>query len=293
MGHEYLTTRELAALLRIKERKVYDLVSSRKVPYSKTTGKLLFPRVAIDQWLKESSFGVPSESHGSSPRPEVFLGSHDPLLDWALRESQCGMATIFDSSVDGLERFQRREGCVTGLHIYDSVDKSWNVGAVRQRFATDTVVLCHWASRARGLIVNEQYADRISGLNDIHGLRFAPRQSKAGSQQLFIALLEKCGMNQDAVSAIDPQRTEIDAALSVVEDRADFTFGLQSVASQYRLPFVPLVTEKFDLLVDRRAWFEPSLQTLFAFTLTDAFARRARELAGYDLSAHGSILFNA
>ena len=35
---EYLTTKELAELLRIKERKVYDLAAAGQVPCSKVSG---------------------------------------------------------------------------------------------------------------------------------------------------------------------------------------------------------------------------------------------------------------
>jgi excisionase family DNA binding protein len=39
---EFLTTREVAALLRVKERKVYDLASAGQIPCRRITGKLLF-----------------------------------------------------------------------------------------------------------------------------------------------------------------------------------------------------------------------------------------------------------
>ena len=50
----YLTTKELADLLRIKERKVYDLAASGKVPCSRATGKLLFPAAEIRAWIETS-----------------------------------------------------------------------------------------------------------------------------------------------------------------------------------------------------------------------------------------------
>ena len=40
----YLTVRELAELLRVKERKIYQLVADGEVPCRQVTGKLLFPR---------------------------------------------------------------------------------------------------------------------------------------------------------------------------------------------------------------------------------------------------------
>ena len=44
---QYLTTKELAELLRLKERKVYDLAAAGEVPCTRATGKLLFPRDAV------------------------------------------------------------------------------------------------------------------------------------------------------------------------------------------------------------------------------------------------------
>ncbi|MEE9589560.1 MAG: helix-turn-helix domain-containing protein, partial [Hyphomicrobiaceae bacterium] len=121
---EYLTTKELAELLRIKERKVYDLAATGEIPCSRAMGKLLFPRAAVEAWLASASSGLDRAGEVQS-RPNVFLGSHDPLLDWALRESGCGLATYFDGSLDGLERFAAGEGIASGLHIYEPAAKQW------------------------------------------------------------------------------------------------------------------------------------------------------------------------
>ncbi|MGR3671691.1 substrate-binding domain-containing protein, partial [Sagittula sp.] len=43
---------------------------------------------------------------------------------------------------------------------------------------------------------------------------------------------------------------------------ADATLGLETVARDFGLPFVPLVEERFDLLVNRRAWFDTPMQRL-------------------------------
>lgn len=106
---QYLTTADLAGLLRIGQRKVYELAASGQVPCVRVTGKLLFPRAAAESWL-----AAPAPA---PCRPPVFFGSRDPLLEWALRESRCGMATLFDGSLDGLSRFAAGEGQATGLHL--------------------------------------------------------------------------------------------------------------------------------------------------------------------------------
>ena len=86
-------------------------------------------------------------------------------------------------------------------------------------------------------------------------------------------------------------RSEADAALAVLENKAEAAFGLASLAAQYRQPFIPLIEERFDLLVDRRAWFLPPMQTFLDFCRSKAFRARAAELAGYDISDFAKVRF--
>jgi putative molybdopterin biosynthesis protein len=288
---EYLTTRELAELLRIKERKVYELANSGEIPCSRAMGKLLFPRAAVDAWLAESSSGFLPKT-AAVERPAVFLGSHDPLLDWAIRESRCGLASYFDGSMDGLDRFADAEGVATGLHVYVPDGKAWNVPLVRQRFGNQRVALAEWAWRQRGLIVARDKSAEIASLADLRGRRVLPRQAEAGSQQTFEVLLAEQGIGTGELELLAPCRTETDAAVAILEDAADATFGLEGLAEQYGLPFVPIIRERFDLLVDRRAWFEPPMQRLFEFCRGGSFAAKAKAHRGYDVSGLGRIHFN-
>lgn len=289
--NRYLTTKELADLLRLKERKVYDMAAAGEVPCTRATGKLLFPRDAVDAWLQQHT-----EAGGLghvATRPGVVLGSHDPLLEWALRESRCGLATFFDSSRDGLQRFAAGEGVATGLHVHCAETDDWNVPLVSTTFAGKGVVLLEWAVRQRGLIVAEGNPLGIDGLASLKGRRVVPRQATAGSQALFQELLEKAGLELGSdIEATVPALSETDAVLVVQDGKADATFGLTALAGQYRLDAVPVAEERFDLLIDRRSYFEPPLQKLLAFTRTAAFQAKASELEGYDVSGLGSVRFN-
>lgn len=255
---EYLTTRELAQLLRIKERKVYDLAASGAVPCSKAMGKLLFPAQAIHAWLAQNSVGM--DVLQDEGIPNVILGSHDPLLDWALRASECSLASYFDGSADGVDRFVNGEGVATGLHLYDAGKQQWNT-TVTTRCAGMPVVLIEWACRQRGLIVSPTNKKRIRSLKDLVGRKVAARQAQAGAQLLLLDLLHADQINANEIDFTQPARSESEAAVAVLEGSADAAFGLAALAAQYKLAFVPIIEERFDLLVSRRAWFEPSIQT--------------------------------
>ncbi len=290
--HEYLTVKELAELLRLKERKIYDLAASGQVPCSRATGKLLFPAGEIRAWIEGATSGGVEASAPAAPRPPILLGSHDPLLDWALRQSQCGLASFYDGSRDGLERFARREGMAAGLHIHDAASDSWNIPAVREMAGGLNAVLVGFATRRRGLVFREGGA-KPKGLGDLAALRLVPRQAGSGTDTLLQGLATKAGLDLAEVQRTEVARTEDDAVEAVRRGEGDVAFGLEAVARNYGLEFAPLVEEQFALLVDRKAWFEPQMQALMAFCQSAAFKARAESYGGYDIAGCGAVLWNA
>ncbi len=293
---DYFTTRELAALLRVKERKVYDLVAGKALPVRRVTGKLLFPRKEIEDWIAASGASVrePEKSPAAAASfPPVMTGGHDPLLEWALRESRCGIAALLDGALDGLARFQRRDCLAAGLHIPTRGSDEWNVAAVRETVGQEPVVLIEWAKRTRGLMYRPSTGRELSRLLDIGQLRFQSRQPEAGSELVLTELLSKEGLSKSDLNCIDViERSETDLALSVSAGRADVGLGIEAAARQLKLEFTPLIVERFDLLVWRKAYFDPSFQTFMHFCAGKAFQDRARGLGGYDCSHLGTVAFN-
>jgi excisionase family DNA binding protein len=293
--HTYLTTREVAELLRLKERKVYDLVAEGDIPCVKATGKLLFPRDLVEAWLArnlEYKAGVESLSQ----RPPIVAGSHDPLLDWALREADTGLAVAFGGSLDGLRRMAHSEAIFAGTHLAvegREIGASWNVEHVRRQLAGQPVVVIEWARRMQGLIVPPGNPLGLSNARSLKRRRIIGRQREAGSFVLLERLLTDAGMKFADVALVPaPARTEADVAAAVAEGRADAGLAIEAMARQYRLGFVPLVEERYDLVVWRRAAFEPPFQKLLALARTPEFAERARSLGGYDISALGTVHYN-
>ncbi len=277
----YLTTKEVAALLRVRERKVYDLAAAGDIPHRRITGKLLFPSAEILAWIEGG--GVTA----SGERPAVLTGSHDPLLDWAVRESGSGLATLWNGSLDGLEAFADGRAALAGLHIPEETD--WNVRTVAGRGVRGSVLIS-WAARARGLVLSEPVHKEVRCFSDLRGLRVAMRQPGAGAAALFENLLSKEGLAAtDLVPSAELARTESDAAAAVAAGEADAALGIEAMARQFHLPFLPLVRERFDLLIDRRAYFTDRVQTLMVFARGDALKRKADAMGGYDLSGSGHV----
>lgn len=291
--HAYLTTAEVAEYLRLGERKIYDLVRQEAMPCVKITGKLLFPRQAIDLWLMNHLEG---DQQASQPVPQVLAGSHDPLLDWSVRESRADLATLIQGSGDGVKRLLRGEAMVAGLHLLEPRTGEYNhpqqlgLGGMRD------LVILHWARRRQGLLLRPESAGKLKSMADLTRarVRVAQRQPEAGAYILFKWLLSREGIDDKHLCLSDhPYLSEEDLALAVREGVVDTGLAVEAVARRHQLKFIPLHEESFDLAMRRRSYFEPAVQRLMAFARTARFIERAASIGGYDVSAAGQVKYNA
>ncbi|HJZ44043.1 MAG TPA: helix-turn-helix transcriptional regulator [Hyphomicrobiaceae bacterium] len=292
---ELMTVREVADYLRVRERTVYELVRTQRVPSCKLSGKLLFPKRLIDLWIAQSADYPHAATHLTAP-PPVIAGSHDPLLDWSVRESNCELALLIGGSTDGMQRLLAGQAVACALHLVDPATGQYDASLLGKSLPGIDFVVIEWARRRQGLIVAQGNPEKIKSVADLRkrGARVALRQEGSGSALLFSKLVADAGLAADELKTADrPVRSETDIAVMVREGKADAGLAIEAVAKEQGLDFVPLQWERFDLVVRRAEYFEAPLQRLFAFTRTPPFRDRAAALGGYDVANTGAVVFNA
>jgi putative molybdopterin biosynthesis protein len=289
---DLLTTEEAAEYLRLSERKLYELIAAGALPCTKITGRWLFPKAALDRWLTcglvaPAGMTVP-------PRPPIVGGSQDPLLDWALRDSGCGLASLPEGSESGLRRLARGEVIAAAIHLHrlEGDDDTANAEAVAQAPGLHDAVVIAFVRREQGLVVAP---GNPLGLTDIAQVaqtraRLAQRPAGAGAQLLLVALLARAGISADALALVKPVcPTGPDLGQAVRSGRADCGIASRSVAHAAGLGFVPLLWERFDLVLHQRDYFLPGPQALFEQIRKPAFRAQAGELQGYDVAEAGRV----
>lgn len=290
-GLQLLTTAEAADYLRIKERKLYELVAEGAIPCTKVTGKWLFPRGDLDRWLL-AGMARPLGVVPADP-PPIVGGSHDPLLQWALSESRAGLAILPEGSESGYRRFLAGEVLAAAIHFHDLDDpaRDANVDVVAKEPTLYDAVLIGFASREQGLLVAPGNPLGLAGIADAvaRSARIASRPEGAGAQQLLLGLLKR-----DAIALTQIERALIaptgpDIAQAIRSGHADCGIATRSVATAAGVDFVPLLTERFDLLVRQRDSYRAPLQGFLALLRQPIFAERARELGGLDVAGAGDV----
>jgi putative molybdopterin biosynthesis protein len=292
--NEYLTTAEAADYLRLSERKLYELVSEGRIPCTKATGKWLFPKAALDQWLV-SDLNERNEFPYPAAAP-IVGGSHDPLLEWALRESKSGLALLPEGSESGLRRLRANEAMIAGIHLHhmEGPDDGANIIAVQNDSALADAIVIAWCKREQGIVVPRGNPLGLTNIGDVarKRARIAERQAGAGAQALLLRLVKLGGIDLQSLQRGVIARTGDDLALAVREGRVDCGIATRATAATRGLDFVSLVWEKFDLVIRRRNYFESHAQALFAFAREPAFKERADALTGYDVSETGRVMLN-
>jgi putative molybdopterin biosynthesis protein len=289
---ELLTTDEAAEYLRLSERKLYELVATREVPCSKVTGRWLFPRAALDRWV--SAGLIAHAALAQVTAPPIMGGSHDPLLEWALRESNSGLASLPEGSEEGVRRLTQGEVIVAAIHMHrlDGDDETANLDVVADAAGLHDAVVIAFARREQGILVAP---GNPLGLSDMASIatsraRMAQRPAGAGAQLLLLALLARAAIALDDLKLAKPAfPTGPDIAQAIRAGRIDCGIATRSVAKSAGLDFLPLTWERFDLVMRRRDYFMKGPQALFEFMRQAGFRDRASELGGYDVSDTGAV----
>lgn len=291
----FMTVRQVAAYLQVNEKKVYSLVNEGKIPATKLTGKWLFPRDLVDQWLLESSHG------GLLTDRIVVAGSDDPLLSRAITQlantlqARALVSYAATGTRLGLSLLAQRRADVCGIH-WGPVEESRHrhPALIRQYVQHNDWVLMRLYRREQGLLVLPGLWSADGGIDGLFTsqVRWVDRQDGAGSQRFLRELISAQGLNPAARRVTGTANTERDAASLIAMGHADVAPGARAAASEFGLDFIPIGWEAFDLAMHRGIYFRNLFQKLLEGLRGSECRRLANMLGGYDLADLGTFVWN-
>lgn len=253
-------------------------------------------RIALDRWRALAT--EPSAEPSTVLR---FAGSHDPAV--SLIASRFGdivpgaaVHVTFSGSLGGLIALASGEADLAGSHLWDETRDCYNAPFVERLLPGRRVALLTLAHRCLGLLVPSGNPAGIAGIVDLGraGLRFANRQRGAGTRVWLDAQLRRAGIEGRKILGYDHEAlTHSEVARLVAEGQADAGLGVETVALDYGLGFIPLATERYDLVMLAETWQAPPVQQLAGW-LTSAEGQAAiADLGGYDTRDSGSLAWVA
>ena len=132
----------------------------------------------------------------------------------------------------------------------------------------------------QGFVLQSGNPKHIRGAADLarKDVRIINREKGAGSRDLLDQKLREAGVSADAVNGYNRVVPgHLPAALAVSLNDADCCVATRSAARAFGLSFIPLATERYDLVVRRQLLRLPAVQALFD-VLNRAAIRRKLEV---------------
>ncbi|UCD97403.1 MAG: molybdopterin biosynthesis protein [Chloroflexota bacterium] len=225
-------------------------------------------------------------------------GSHDITMDiLAQFYSQYGIRLVAANvgSIAGLVALSRREAHLSGAHLLDPETGEYNLPYIEEYLPDVAVRVISLVGRSQGLLVRKGNPQRISSLQDLtrEDITFVNRQRGAGTRILLDYHLQQLGISGDAIRGYKYQEyTHLAVGVAVASGRADCGLGIAAVTKSLELDFIPLVEERYDLIIPEDFIDLPSIQPLFEILSDPNFRKMVADLPGYDISRMGERITN-
>jgi len=291
----FLSVKQLAEYLQINEKKIYALANDGLLPGTKITGKWLFPRSLIDQWLLESSHG------GILTDRLLISGSEDPLLTRLvthLIEVFAAEALISYTSTGtsmGLSLLSRRRTDICAIH-WGPLEQSQirHAGLIQQYADSAQWLLVRLFQREQGLMLAEGLKPDGMSVPDLFRQNWiwAMRADGAGSQYFLEDTAVSYGIDLQELNSPLRVQTEREVASLLSREQADIAPGPRSVAREFGLQFVAIGWEAFDLVLPRNIYFRQLFQALIRQLKSREMRNIARQLGGYRFEQAGEIIWS-
>jgi putative molybdopterin biosynthesis protein len=185
-----------------------------------------------------------------------------------------------------------KDGCihVAGTHLRDDSTGESNVTEIDRLFPKQAVAVISFAVWEEGVVTARGNPKGLRGIEDFAraDVRIVNRESGAGSRNLLDSNLKRLGISRNKVKGYDREAPgHLPAAWQVLSGAVDACVATRASARAFGLGFLPLVRERYDLVVRREHLDEPGMQVMLDVLSRSSFRRELESLGGYDTRAAG------
>lgn len=303
MSDEMMNTKEAAKYLGIHEKQVYALIKSKKIPSTRVTGKWVFPKKLIDDWIDSSAKGGLEQAKQKSKRIEgAFLasGSNDPILDMLhtyMRKSYPEFF-IFSTNIgstDGLKALNMGYTDIAWSHLLDPKSGEYNIPFLSSYLPNVKPVVVNLFHRDLGFMTAPKNPLRIRGFEDLtkKEVKLINRQKGSGTRVLLDHHLKRLRISTSNINGYEREvYTHFEVGLSILSKEADVGIATVAVSKFLGLPFIPITQECFDMILDQSTFFKKGIQAFIEILNSQEFRNRIGKLGSYDFKNSGKILYS-
>jgi molybdate-binding protein/DNA-binding XRE family transcriptional regulator len=185
-----------------------------------------------------------------------------------------------------------KEGCVhvAGTHLKDDITGESNMPEIRRLFSKNSVAVISFAVWEEGILTTSGNPKKIKGIEDLvrKDVSIVNREGGSGSRALLDSQLNRLGIESRSVRGYTHFAFgHLAAAWQVQSGTVDCCLATRAAARVLGLNFIPLVSERYDLVIRKQHLDLPRMQNLFDVLSRSGFRRELEGFGGYDTRVAG------
>jgi len=207
-----------------------------------------------------------------------------------LRRAGIELIVLNRNSTAALDLLKQGLVHIAGSHLHDSNSGETNLPSVRKLFGQRSVAVIGFSNWEQGLVVARGNPKAIHSIADLgrKSITIVNREPGAAVRYLLDAELGKAGIPAKFLRGYDKiANGHLPSAMQVHAGMADACIATRAAAKVFGLDFIPLVQERYDLVLRRKTLDMPEIQTLFDTLGRADFRQELEAMGGYDTSPAG------
>jgi len=314
-----LTPQEVADILKITKNTVYELIKRGDLNGYKVGKKIRVDYKDVEEYknktknrrgnetnLQEKSISKSSNTYALSLEDaQVHLNNdfvicgQDILLDILSRYLEVNSQGIhvlrsYSGSYNALLGLYHGKVQIATSHLWDGDSGEYNIPYVRRLVPGIPSVIIHLACRMQGFYVLKNNPKGIKGWEDLkrQDITIVNREKGSGSRILLDEQLRLHQIPSRNIHGYDHEETNhLSVASAISSGAADVGVGIEKAAKIVGIDFIPLITERYDLVILKNSETEQLIRTLKNILSSRQFQSEINSLGDYDTSQTGKIIY--
>jgi molybdate transport repressor ModE-like protein len=258
--------------------------------------KLIHARV--DLLLESMASEIEAEIQGAISLERNVLkiyASHGfaiEALNKQLQRKNVPLDLSYRGSLEAMSAFSRGNCDIAGFHV--------PIGALENQvfkhfepWLKPSHQLINLATRRQGIMVAKGNPKSIWGMADLlrPDVQFVNRQQGSGTRLILDLLLQQEARTGRDINGFENiELTHAAIAAYILCGKADAGLGVETAARLFDLDFIPILTERYFLICEKKMLFDSRFTPILEFLQTSEFRTEVNKLPGYDVNATGTVL---
>lgn len=298
------TIEEVAQFLKVSKLTIYDLVKKGDLPVFRVGRQMRVDRADLQAYIKKRKTGsTPAAAQASIATPtknhaKIIVSGQDLVLDilakYIEKRRSSKVLRSHEGSFNGVMALYHGDCDIASLHMFDGDTGDYNTPYVKKIFVSHAFVLINVVSRKAGFYVQKGNPLEIRSFEDFQTktFTFINREKGSGARTLLDEQLRIHGIAPSTIAGYaHEEMSHLDVASAVANGRADVGIGIEKIAKLIQVDFIPMVTERYDIVLLKTPENQPLIDMVKEILNTSDFQSKVAALGDYDVSLMGQVMY--